>query len=47
MYSLIWIGWILVELLIENHQILRFSGCDWIFFQFVNAQESSSKELQV
>ena len=35
MYSLIWVGWVLVELFVENHQILRFSGRDWIFF--VNA----------
>ena len=32
MYSLIWVGWVLVELFVENHQILRFSGRDWIFF---------------
>ena len=28
-YSLIWVGWVLVELFIKNHQILMFSGHDW------------------
>ena len=32
MYSLIWVGWILVELFTKNDQILRFSGLDWSFF---------------
>ena len=32
MYSLIWVGWVLLELFIKNHQILSFSGRDWSFF---------------
>ena len=47
MYSLIWFGWVLVELFIENHQILTFSGHDWSFIQFFNARESSAKQLHV
>ena len=32
MYSLIWVGWVLLELFIKKHQILSFSGRDWSFF---------------
>ena len=31
MYSLIWVGWLLVKLFVKKHQMLRLSGCDWSF----------------
>ena len=45
MYSLIWVGWVLVDLFIKTHQMLRFYGQDWSFFQFANEQESSDQKL--
>ena len=31
MYPLIWVNWVLVELLIKNYQNLKFYGGDWVF----------------
>ena len=42
MYSLIWVGWLLVKLFIKNHQ---FFYRDRSFFQFLNAQNSTTWKL--
>ena len=44
-YSLIWVGWVLVELFIKNHQMLRFSGCDWICFSIINCKREQCQAV--